>query len=67
MDNQKAAAIAASAYNVCGPRSGEFAKPSTIGQFSQTEVLRCIDLYASAHDGSMFTRTEILAARDLLA
>ena len=67
MNIAKAAAIAASAYNVCGPRSGEPATPATIGKFSKTEVLRCMGLYMDAHDGELFTRAEIAEARELLA
>ncbi len=67
MDIAKAPAIAASAYNVCGPRRGEAATPSTIGKFGKTAVLRCLDGYAEAHDGSLFTRAEIIEARTLLS
>ena len=67
MNNAKAAAIAASAYNVCGPRTGTPATPATVGGFNRTEVLRCIGLYMAAHDGSLFSRDEIVEARELLA
>jgi len=67
MNQSKAAAIAASALNVCGPRNGEAATPATIAKFGKTNVLRCLGLYAAAHDGSLFTRAEIMEARELLA
>ena len=66
MNLAKAAAIAASAYNVCGPKSGKAATPATIGTFGKTEVLRCLGLYADAHDGSLYTRSEITEAREVL-
>ena len=67
MTNDKARAIAASAYNVCGPRSGEAATPATIGKFGRNMVLHCVAEYSRAHDGSLFSRPEIIAAYDLLA
>ena len=67
MNIQKAAAIAASAYNVCGPRAGTPATPSTIANFGKSEILRCMGIYADAHDGDMFTRNEIMEARELLS
>lgn len=63
----KALAIAASAYNVCGPRTGEAATPSTITNWGRTDVLRCMGLYMDAHDGELFTRAEIVEASELLA
>ena len=67
MTNAKVAAIAASAYNTCGPRTGEAATPATVAKFGKTVILRCIGIYAAAHDGSLFTRAEIMEARELLA
>lgn len=67
MNIAQAAAIAASAYNVCGPQAGEFATPATVGKFGKTTILRCMGQYAEVHDGELFTTNEILAARDVLA
>lgn len=67
MTHHKAAAIAASAYNVCGPRSGTPATPANVAKLNRTEVVRCLGLYMTAHDGSLFTAAEIDAARELLA
>jgi hypothetical protein len=67
MTKTKAAAIAASAYNVCGPRDGSPATPSNVGNLRRTDVVRFLGLYLAAHDGSLYTRAEIDAARDLLA
>lgn len=63
----KSAAVAASAYNVCGPRTGAPATPATVAALDRALVLRCLDTYATAHDGALFTAAEIEAARAALA
>jgi len=67
MNIAKAAAIAASAINVCGPRTGVGATPATIGKFGKDAVLQFMATYADIHDGELFTRAEIMEARQLLA
>lgn len=62
MTIDKAAAIAASAYNVCGPRSGVFATPATVGTFDRSAVADCLAAYETAHDGELFTTAEIAEA-----
>jgi len=64
MTNDKSQEIAASAYNVCGPRSGEAATPRNVWGFGRNVVLDCIARYADEHDGSLFTRDEIIAAHN---
>lgn len=66
MTNAQALAIAASAYNVCGPRSGPYATPSTVKAFGRNIILRCMVEYAETHDGSCFARAEIVEARDII-
>ena len=67
MNNAKSLAIAASAYNVCGPRTGNPATPATVAKLNRTAVVHCIGLYMAAHDGSLFSRAEIVEAREFLA
>lgn len=64
MTTDKLNAIAASAYNVCGPRQGAYATPSTIGNFDRAVIANCLAEYVTAHDGEMFTKAEIAEARD---
>lgn len=61
------AAIAASAYNVCGPMSGAYATPSTVASFDRATVSACIEKYETAHDGTLFSVAEIQAARAFYA
>lgn len=61
--SSKLQAIAASAYNVCGPRTGAAATPATIGQFNRALVINCLAEYKLVHDGELFTRLEIEQAR----
>lgn len=63
----KTAEIAASAYNVCGPRTGAPATPATVKTISRTVLVKCLGLYMAAHDGSLYTPAEIDAAREVLA
>ena len=65
MNAQKAAAIAASAYNACGPRIGAAATPATVSQFDRAVVANCLAEYVTAHDGELFTKGEIAEARHL--
>lgn len=67
MTPDKTRAIAASAYNVCGPQTGEPARPATVGKFGHTRVLQCVAEYSRTHDESLYTKGEIIAAYDLLA
>lgn len=64
MNLHKMNAIAASAYNVCGPRAGAFATPATIHQFDRALVVSCLAQYVAAHDGELFTRAEIETTRN---
>lgn len=64
----KATAIAASAWNVCGLRKGVPARPGTVlDDFDRSEVLSCLTKYKDAHDGSLFTAEEIAAAYEFLS
>lgn len=63
----KTAEIAASAYNVCGPRTGTPATPATVKKINRTLLVKCLGLYMAEHDGSLYTQAEIDAARDKLA
>lgn len=65
MTRDKANAIAASAYNVCGPRTGTPATPSTVWAFGRNVVLDCMTKYATVHDGELFTHDEIIEAHNL--
>ena len=65
MTTDLANAIAASAYNVCGPRSGAFATPSTVASFDRALVANCLAEYVTAHDGEMFTKAQLREARDM--
>lgn len=65
MTTDKAAAIAASAYNTCGPRAGAAATPATVSNFDRAVVANCLAEYVTTHDGDLFTADEIRAARDL--
>jgi len=65
MNRDKSQEIAASAYNVCGPKTGEAATPRNVWTFGKNVVLDCMARYADAHDGELFTREEIIAAHNL--
>lgn len=54
-------AIAASAFNVCGKRSGEFAMPSTVLGMADTKTLHgYVSAYAVKDDPDpLFTKAEI--------
>ena len=64
MNADKINAIAASAYNTCGPKIGAHATPATVKYFSRTVVANCLSEYVTAHDSDLFTQAEIRAARD---
>lgn len=66
MNLDLALAIAASAWNVCGPRSGTPATPSTVAGFPRANLLQYMRAYARSHDGDLFTVAQIESALALL-
>lgn len=64
MNTDKTNAIAASAYNLCGPQTGAAATPATVKDFDRSVVANCLAEYVTSHDGELFTQAEIRAARD---
>ncbi|HVI60101.1 MAG TPA: hypothetical protein VM619_14680 [Luteimonas sp.] len=57
------AAILASAYNVCGPRTGAYATPTTVRSLADSATLaRCVDAYAkhvAADPDALYTVAEV--------
>lgn len=70
MNAAKACAIIASAYNVCGPRSGNAARPADVLQNFPADVLRdCLVRYAEhvkADRLALFTPADVLAAAQFI-
>lgn len=60
-----ALAIAASAWNVCGPQTGEAATPANVHTFHRASVGNALNSYASA-PRDMYSASEIAAARAML-
>jgi hypothetical protein len=67
MHASRIAAIAASAYNVCGPRSGEPATPATVRSMADDASLAAmLDRYVShviADPDPLYSAGEVIAAR----
>lgn len=65
MQTSQVLAIAASAYNVCGPRSGESATPRTVRKLNRNLVLHCMAEY-SREPEALYTPSEVIEARDVM-
>jgi hypothetical protein len=69
MNRSEALAIAASAYNRCGPQSGDPATPRNVLSFGRNSVAHCMAEYArlaESGDDTMYVRASIVEARDFL-
>lgn len=66
MTPARVAAVAASAYNVCGPQTGEPARPSTVLQMDRSTVAACMEKYRSVVD-DLYTPAETFAAIEALS